>query len=135
MKRRFLRFLIVGGVAALVNVVSRYLLSFWLPYSGAILIAFCCGLTTAFLLSRSYVFPASNRSPAGQATWFLIVNLLALAQVWAVSVGLAEWLFPAVGIERFRYDLAHVIGVLTPAVTSYFAHKHVTFKEFREAER
>lgn len=131
---RFVRFLAAGGVAALVNVVSRYILSFYFSYSVAIVISFCFGVITAFVLSRRFVFSRSNRSLKGQAGWFLVINLLALVQVWGVSMVLAEWLFPLLQMEWRRYDVAHVIGVLTPVATSYFAHKHVTFRAAPEMD-
>ena len=126
---RFFRFLLAGGVAALMNMGSRYLLSFWLPYSAAIVLAFFVGLSCGFLLSRQFVFDPTSRSRGSQLGWFVAINLAALLQVWAVSLLLAEWVLPALGVDTYRYDLAHVIGVLTPVATSYFAHKHLTFRQ------
>jgi putative flippase GtrA len=125
--KQFLKFLAVGGFAAAVNMVSRYLLNLFMTYSAAIVLAYLCGMVTAFLLSKYIVFPASGLRAHTEFLRFGLVNLAAVLQVWLVSVGLAEWLFPAIGIEAHRYDIAHVIGVLMPAVTSYFGHKWYSF--------
>ena len=52
---------------------------------------------------------------------------LAVAQVWIVSVGLARFVFPAIGFTWHDETVAHVIGVLVPVVTSYLGHKHFSF--------
>ncbi|MFN4018844.1 MAG: GtrA family protein, partial [Reyranella sp.] len=58
---------------------------------------------------------------------FVLVNMLALVQVWIVSVGLARWLFPASGFTFHADTVAHVIGVLFPVLTSYVGHKRFSF--------
>lgn len=124
---QFVRFLAVGGFAAGVNVAVRYVLDLFMGYSAAIVLAYLCGMATAFLLSKYFVFEASGLHTATEFIRFGLVNVAAVAQVWAVSVGLAEWLFPLIGIAAYRHDIAHVIGVAVPAVTSYIGHKHYSF--------
>jgi putative flippase GtrA len=126
-QNQFARFLVVGGLAAMVNVVSRYLFNWFMGYSAAIVLAYLCGMVTAFLLSKQFVFATSGLRTHTEFIRFGLVNLAAVVQVWTISVGLAEWLFPIVGIEVYRYDIAHVIGVVVPAVTSYIGHKHYSF--------
>jgi putative flippase GtrA len=125
--RRFARFLLTGGIAAAVNVVSRYFLSMAMEYRWAVIAAYLCGMTTAWILSRLFVFEGSGRSRAEEYMRFGIVNVVAAAQVWAVSVGLAEYVFPAVGLTWHPEDVAHVIGVVIPVFTSYLGHKHFSF--------
>jgi len=126
-RKEFFRFLAVGGFAAAINMVARYLLNFFMGYSAAIVLAYLFGMITAFLLSKYLVFAASGQHAATELVRFGLVNLAAVLQVWLVSVGLAEWIFPAIGVGAYRHDIAHVIGVLVPAVTSYIGHKHYSF--------
>ncbi len=123
------RFLIVGGFSAFVNLLSRWLLNFVMGYSAAILLGYLCGMVTAFILFRRYVFPVSRLDTATEARRFVIVNIVALIQVWAVSVFLAEWLFPRIGLVSHAHDIAHFIGVAVPTVTSYLGHKHYSFQK------
>ena len=51
--------------------------------------------------------------------------------VWEDLFQRADAVGETILINSQRFD---VIGVLTPVVTSYFAHKHVTFREFRGGE-
>ncbi len=65
-RHRFLLFLAAGGVAAIVNIVSRILLNYVMPYEVAIVVAYLCGMTTAYVLNRLFVFDASGRSIHGE---------------------------------------------------------------------
>lgn len=127
MTPRFLRFVASGAVAAGVNIGARVLLSSYMSYSASIIVSFLIAMTTGYVLMKLAVFERSGRHPGGEYLRFGLVNLLALAQVWAVSMVLARhvlpWLLPALPPET----PAHVIGVLSPVATSYFLHKHFTF--------
>ncbi len=126
-RQRFLMFLAAGGIAALVNVLSRIALSRMMPYEAAIVVAYLAGMAAAYVLNRLYVFEASGRGVHDEFLRFALVNLLAVAQVWIVSVGLARLVFPWLGFTWHADTVAHVIGVAVPAVTSYLGHKHFTF--------
>ena len=132
MSRQFLRFVVVGGLAAVVNLVSRYFFSSFVTYEWAVALAFPCGLLTAFILSRSMVFEPSGRGVRYEFGWFLAINLAALVQVWGISVGLVRWGFPAIGFEWHPEEVAHLIGVGTPMITSYLGHKYLTFRAVNE---
>jgi len=111
----------------LVNIAARYLLNFHMGYGTAIVLAYLCGMVTAFCLAKRFVFARSELHTANQFIRFGLVNLAALIQVWAVSVCLAECVFRKIGMVRHAEDLAHVIGVSVPVVTSYLGHKHFSF--------
>ena len=125
--RQFIAFVAAGGIAAAVNIGSRIIFSLVLRYEIAILVAYLCGMTVAYSLNRMFVFEASGRGMPSEYVRFALVNLLAAAQVWIVSVGLARLIFPAVGFAWHAETVAHVIGVLVPVVTSYLGHKHFSF--------
>jgi putative flippase GtrA len=123
----FLRFVVAGGAAAAVNIFSRWVLSSIMPFEAAVALAYLIGMATAFVLTRKFVFGKSKRHARSEAMRFALVNLAALLQVWIVSVGLADWIFPKLGLIRQPELIAHVIGVLSPVVVSYFGHKYFTF--------
>ncbi len=124
---QFVRFVLTGGLAALVNIGSRFLVSMVMPFAWAVAIAYLIGMITAYVLARLFVFETSGQT-ASEFTRFSLVNLLSLAQVWLVSVGLEAWLFPTIGFHWNAELLAHVIGVLSPVATSYFLHRAFTFR-------
>jgi putative flippase GtrA len=126
-RRRFALFVLAGGTAALVNIASRIVFSFAIPYEVAIVVAYLCGMTTAYVLNKLFVFMPSGRAVANEYVRFAIVNLVALAQVWIVSVGLARLVFPSMGFTWYAETIAHVVGVAAPVYTSYLGHKHFSF--------
>jgi putative flippase GtrA len=126
-RRRVVLFVLVGGIAAGVNIVSRIVFSLAVPYEVAIVLAYGCGMTTAYVLNRMLVFMPSGRRVSHEYLRFALVNLVAAAQVWIVSVALARFAFPWVGFAWHAETVAHVIGIVVPAFTSYFGHKHFSF--------
>lgn len=125
--RQFVLFLFAGGVAASVNFGSRILMSAWVNYVPAIVIAYCLGMATAFTLNRLFVFQKSNKALRSQLGWFVAVNIAAVAQTLLISLMLAHWAFPLMHINYHNETLAHAIGVAVPVITSYFGHKHLSF--------
>ena len=126
-RQRFAGFVLTGGIAAAVNIGARWLLSLTMVYELAVTLAYLVGMTTAFILSRQFVFDASGRRWHRDYLRFAAVNAGSFLVVLAVSVGLARALFPAIGFTWHAEDLAHVIGVVSPVVLSYYAHKHYSF--------
>ena len=79
--QRLTRFVLVGGVAAAVNILSRAVISQFVSFEYAVALAYPIGLTFAFVLSRRFVFELSRRSIWAQYARFVIVNIFALIQI------------------------------------------------------
>ena len=126
--RQFVRFLFCGGLAAGLNWVSRFLFSIWLPFEYSVVAAFFVGLISGYLLMRFYVFETKKETGLLQISKYVAVNMLALVQTLIISIVLLRWVLPAMGVLNHVDALAHLIGVLTPVVTSYFGHKYITFR-------
>lgn len=124
---RFVRFAAVGGFAAAVNLAARYGLNFFMPFGYAVVLAYGCGMVVAYSLNRLFVFEKSGRRVADEFWRFALVNLVAAVQVWAISVGLGEYLFPHFHFTFYPLLIAHIVGVLSPIVTSYLGHRHFSF--------
>jgi putative flippase GtrA len=127
-KTQFAVFLVTGGIAAGVNIVTRMLLERFVSYEAAVGLAYLAGMITAFILARVFVFKPVAGDAHGQFLRFALVNGVAFAQVWLISVGLARLVFPAIGFTWRVETVAHVIGVLSPVVTSYVLHKRFSFR-------
>jgi putative flippase GtrA len=121
------RFLALGGVAAGVNLSARWGLQPLIGFEAAVAASYVCGMVVAYTLFRLFVFGASGRSVASEAWRFTLVNLVSMVLVWLISVGLARYAFPAIGFTWLADDVAHFIGVLSPALTSWIGHKRYTF--------
>ena len=127
MQSRFARFVLTGGCAAAVNLLSRYFLSELMPFRSAVVVAYLFGMVTAWVLSRLFVFEATGRHWSAELLRFGIVNMVSATQVWIISVGLAEWLFPRIGYSFHLEETAHLIGVMLPVFTSYAGHRYFSF--------
>jgi putative flippase GtrA len=129
---QILRFFLTSGAAALVNIGSRIPLGWVMPYSASIVVAYLIGMSTAFALARRYVFRPEPGNARAEFLRFAAVNMLGLLQVLAVSLLLEAIVFPRLGFVWHAATLAHVIGVASPAFTSYYAHKFFSFRALRE---
>jgi putative flippase GtrA len=125
---QFVLFLLSGGIAAAANWGSRFLFSMWMPFEPAVVLAFLVGLATGFILMRAFVFAGAGRPVLPQAGRYVLVNMAALVQTLVVSIVLARWALPAIGVHEHAEAIGHLVGVLFPVVTSYFAHRMYTFR-------
>jgi putative flippase GtrA len=125
--RQFIVFLLTGGVAAAVNFGSRIIYNQWTGFSTAVILAYITGMITAFVLVKLFVFKDSQQSVHKSALIFTLVNLVAVLQTWGVSIGLAYYVLPALGVTAFVKEIAHAGGVAVPVFTSYLGHKHLSF--------
>ena len=124
---QFTRFVVLGGLAALVNFGSRFLFSLAMPFEAAVVCAYALAAATGFILFRLFVFPGSGRPLSQQSIAFLIVSAAGMALTWIVSVGLLRFVFPAIGFSGPREAVAHAVGLSVPIITSYFGHRRFTF--------
>lgn len=128
MSRQFVAFLVTGGIAAAVNFGSRIAYDLWFDFSTAVVVAYITGMITAFLLAKAFVFKDSTQSVQRSAMFFVLVNGIAILQTWAVSMGLAYYLLPAMGVTRFVPEIAHAVGVVVPVFASYLGHRRWSFR-------
>lgn len=128
MSRQFINFLLTGGTAAAVNFFTRIIYSQWLGFSASVLLAYVTGMITAYILARMFVFRGSKQTLQLSMMFFVLVNLLAIAQTWAVSLVMAYHALPAIGVERFTLEIAHAIGIIVPVFTSFLGHKYWSFR-------
>jgi putative flippase GtrA len=126
---QFARFLVAGGIAAAANFLSRIALDPFFGYAPAIVLAYFVGMATAYTLTRTMVFAPSGRSVGGEVLWFTIINVLAVLQTLVVSLFLADYALPRIGVIAGRKEVAHFFGIMVPAITSYLGHKHWTFRQ------
>ncbi len=131
---RFARFIFAGGVAAICNFGSRFIYSLFLDFGVAVVVAYITGMVVSYALNKRYVFTQSKNSVHHEMTWFVLVNLFAVLQTWALSVYLAGVLPPYMPLAGeqgvvLAEAMAHIAGIMLPVFTSYLGHKYLTFRE------
>lgn len=127
--KQFLSFLITGGLAACVNFLSRIVFNQWLSFSSSVILAYFCGMVTAFILAKVFVFKSSRQTMGNAIFYFCVVNAFAILQTWLISMLLAYYILPAIGLTSYVRETAHAIGIIIPVFTSYLGHKHFSFSE------
>jgi putative flippase GtrA len=127
--RQFLAFLVTGGIAAVVNFSSRIIYNQWTNFSFAIILAYLTGMLTAFVLARLFVFTKSQRPIRHSMLLFSAVNLVAILQTWLITMGLAYYALPALGVQSYSQEISHAVGIVVPVFTSYLGHKHWSFAD------
>lgn len=128
LSKQFLTFLLTGGTAAAVNFGSRVIYNLWMSFSTAVILAYITGMITAFILSKLFVFPDSQQSVHKSAMFFVLVNLVAVLQTFLISMGLAYYVLPKLGVTTLVPEIAHAVGVVVPVFTSYLGHKQWSFR-------
>ena len=124
---QFLRFLVAAGLSVPVNLGSRIVFSYVMPYEAALVAAHLCGMLTAYVLMRLFVFEPSGRTGRSELGRFALVNVASLAVTWVVAVGLVRFVFPAIGFHDAPELVAHVIGLGFSSFTSFYGHRKFSF--------
>lgn len=124
---QFIRFIFAGGAAAIINFASRIIYNQWVNYSLSIILSYITGMITAYLLMSSFVFLKGNRSRRFSVFSFILINILAVLQTWAITMLFLHYLFPSMGINYHIHEISHAIGIMAPLIVSFFGHKYITF--------
>ena len=126
--REFVRFLAIGAIAAFANLIARYLFDIMMPFEAAVVLAYMVGMLIAFVAFQKVIFGDPNTPLRRRVIRFTQVNAIGLALAWFVSSILARIVLPYAGWTFHPFEFAHLAGVATPAFSSYFLHKHYTYR-------
>lgn len=127
LSRQYVRFLLVGGSAAVLHWLARIWLSQQMIFEWAVVLSYFVGLLVAFVLNRLYVFPETTLPLSTQIRRFFVVNLITMPLVWITAIGLYQ-VFYFIPSEWWRESLAHGVAVAIPAISSFVAYKLFAFK-------
>lgn len=128
LSRQFVAYLLVGASAALLHWLARIAINQFLSYSTAVVLAYGVGMTVAFILNRSFVFPLSDKPIQKQIRDFMLINISFFPVVWGVSLALNSW-FRGLGMVLYTQGLAHAIAISLPVLATFLLYKFVAFRE------
>ncbi len=124
----FLRFLLAGGIAAIVNFLSRIIFNLWFDFSESVYLAYIAGMTTAFFLKKQFVFAKGGQPIHHSIGFFILVNLIAFLQTLAVTMLFLHYVLPYFGMVKMTHEISHAAGIIAPVITSYIGHKRWSFR-------
>ena len=122
---KMLRYLISGGIAAAVDLVSLYVLTdlLWVWYLVSATIAFVLTLVTSFVLQKFWTF--KNTGQGGAHRQFAGYLSLSIANLF-VNAGLMYLFVTVLGIQ---YLAAQVAAIAIIAGYGFFLYQHWIFRE------
>jgi putative flippase GtrA len=126
--KQFLMFLFVGGIAAVLNWLSRVFLSTLIPFYWSIVVAYFIGMCAAFTLNHFFVFPDATKPRLAQARDFIFTNLLSLPLVFFSAIKINIYL-KSLGILNHCEEWSHAIALTLPTLASFLIYKFFAFKE------
>ncbi len=104
-------------------------------YGLAIVLAYFCGMLTAFTLNKFITFKGgTGKDLHFEIGGFVCINLLGLLQTFVVSMVMVHWILPALGVVKHVHLIGHAFGVAAPLFTSFIGHKYITFGRHSFAE-
>jgi putative flippase GtrA len=125
---QFGKFLLVGGLAATLQWLSRFAFDLYFSYSLSVVLAFGIGVTSGFLLNRAIVFQSTKGNGTNQLASYILINLAGLPLIWWISIMLGEKLLPQFMPSETAKALGNGIGILSPVFINFILHKFITFQ-------
>lgn len=127
------RFLVTGVVATLGNMTVVWLLRGTCSLKLSLAVGFITGMAISFVMMKTFAFKAQEWNGArGEMLRFLIVYAVGTG-CYAVAALAGEHVLVTLGVPGRVAALGGVFaGGAVMAVTSYFGHRHFTYRRRRD---
>lgn len=124
----FRKFLLAGGIAALINWIARIILNDLLKLSLAhsIFIAHVFGMVVAFYLFKTHVFKSKKNFLSSSRSFFM-VNIFSLIFVYFVTLLLIKLFLFIFSDIFFIKGLSYGLALGLTSITSFYLHKKFTY--------
>ena len=129
--KQFILFFFIAGVAALINIVFRFIFSNVLnmEFNIAVSISYILGMLFNYTVNKQVNFRSSNRHIIREVYSFFIVSIFGLILVNLFSAVLLN-LFTSITTNlKYTETYSHILAVGFVGIYSFFAHKYLTFKD------
>ena len=128
---RFARYLLVAGIAALVNLLARIPYDALWGFERSIPPAYVTGLFVNYALSRRLVFERDDSVPTiREFTKFCLIAAIGLGVVWLSSLAVYWWsetALPDLPAATAK-TAAHAIGIGTGFLANFVGHSLFSFR-------
>lgn len=128
-RNKFVRYIISGSTATIINLAVVWLARQLTDYSIAVVAGALAGTATTYILAKTFVFNTTSKTfDHAEIIRFLLVHTVVCIQIWIVSVSLESWILPTHWSGDLREVISSVIGVGSVVFTGFFLHRYVTFR-------
>jgi len=124
-KKEFTRFVLVGGISAVLEYSLYFLFKSVLDYLVANVLAFALTNVATFILSRRYVFAPSGAKRSQEAALFFVCLMGALLVNQMVLWALVEF-------GTVDDKIAKAIAIAVTVIWNFFTRKHLVFRNREE---
>ncbi|HEY3406097.1 MAG TPA: GtrA family protein [Ohtaekwangia sp.] len=121
LKAEFARFVVVGGISAVLEYSLYFVFKTVVDYLIANILAFALTNIVTYILSKRYVFNSNNENKVQMATLFAICLMGALLVNQIVLWALVEF----VTVDD---KIAKAIAIAVTVIWNFFTRKHFVFK-------
>lgn len=128
---QFLKFLIAGSIAALVNFFSRFFFDVFLTYVTSVIFAYLLGSIVSFILNKYFIFKVNDEKTSIQLFKFsiLAVGAILLASIVVYLLMELYRLFPvSIVSEKTTESLAHILSIGVTTIYNFLAMKFFSFR-------
>ena len=129
--KQFILFVFIAGLAAVINILLRFIFSNVLKseFYIAVTLAYIFGMFFNYYFNKKYNFRGSNRNFIHEFQSFFTISMIGLILVNMFSLMFLN-LLAKIGINQKYLDtFAHVLAVFLVGIYSFLAHKYLTFKD------
>lgn len=131
--RQILFFTFFSGLAAAINIGSRYYFSemLFIDFTAAVAISYFLGMIANYLTNKYLNFPHGPRNVIKEMRTFIVVALIGLGITIFLSmvfIRLIEtWRLPILSDKNIK-TVAHISAVGITAIYSFVCHKYLTYR-------
>jgi putative flippase GtrA len=123
-------FSLLSGLAALVNIGSRIILSTFLSFQIAVSGAYVLGMILNFILNKRFTFPDGPRKTVAELRTFSCIALFGLFLTNLLSAGfLVVYSTIISASNQFIETIAHISAVGLVGIYSFIGHKYFSYRQ------
>ena len=124
-------YFLVSASSLIINLITRYLLGFYIPFWCSVGLAYILGLFTSFYLSSRFVF--KQKGNFFRFSFVASIGLIGALMASTLSLYLLEDLKEKLDCMDFNKEwlelLAHLNGIAISFVLNFLGHKFFSFKK------
>ena len=123
--KHFFIFIFLALIAGLFNFIIRFYYSKFFNYTFSVFLAQISAMIMFYFLLKYFLYSTDSKYSFIK---FTIINIFSTSQVVLVSSVFALYIFPFLNFSFHHMEIAHLLGISSTAMSSFYLHKYWSFK-------